>query len=177
MKSLVFFVFTVIILSPISAFAQNNADLQRMFDEDQEARQSEMIDWETLDEQDKVRRDAVVKLLSNGEIVTGEDYFNAAVILQHGEAVEDIRLAHSLATVSAVLGYSRANWLKAASWDRLMMYFDQPQWYGTQYTIDDSGNWQLYEVQSDAITDKQRADWSVPSLEEANAVAKERSEP
>ena len=48
-----------------------------------------------------------------------------------------------------------------------MMYFEQPQWYGTQFTINESGEWHLYDVNSDIITDEQRADWHVPSLEES----------
>ncbi|RUO25567.1 hypothetical protein CWE09_02200 [Aliidiomarina minuta] len=175
MKTLSFVVFAVLIFAPVNVFAQDNVELQRMFDEDQEARRNPDLDWDILDKEDAERREAVLALLAAGDIKTGLDYFNAAVIFQHGEAVEDIRIAHSLATVSATLGYSRANWLKAASWDRLMMYFEQPQWYGTQFSVDDAGNWVLYDVEADIITDEQRAEWSVPSLEEAKARAEARN--
>lgn len=175
MKYLPLVIFTALVFAPFSALAQDNVELQRMFDADQEARRSQDLDWETLDKEDAERRDAVLVLLSAGEIKTGLDYFNAAVIFQHGEAVEDIRLAHSLATISSTLGYSRANWLKAASWDRLMMYFEQPQWYGTQFTVDDAGKWILYDVEPDVVTDEQRAEWSVPSLEEAKARVEARN--
>lgn len=175
MRHLILITLVTFLFIPLAVLAQDNAELQRMFDEDQQARQTADIDWEVLDKEDAERRRAVLNLLSEGGIKTGLDYFNAAVIFQHGETVEDIRLAHSFATVSSTLGYSRANWLKAASWDRMMMYFEQPQWYGTQFTIDESGKWTLYEVEPDAITDEQRAEWSVPSLKESKARAESRN--
>lgn len=56
-----------------------------------------------------------------------------------------------------------------------MMYFEQPQWYGTQFTVDDSGRWILYDVEPDVVTDEQRAEWSVPSLEETKARVEARN--
>lgn len=175
MKTLITFFFTLLVFTPATVFANDNAELQRLFDEDQAARQNQDVDWDTLDKEDAERREAVLRLLTDGEVRTGLDYFNAAIIFQHGETVEDIRLAHSLATISATLGFERANWLKAASWDRILMYFEQPQWYGTQFTVDDSGNWELYDVEPDLINDEQRAEWFVPPLEESKARAEARN--
>ena len=162
----------LIILASLStvAFAQNSAELATMFAADQAARRGENIDWAVVSAQDAERRDAVMAILNAGGIRTAQDYYNAAMIFQHGDSEDDIRLAHSFATIAASSGNtSAANWLKAASWDRLMLRYEQPQWYGTQYVRDESGRWVLYEVHPDAVTDEQRAAWSVPSLAEAQA--------
>jgi hypothetical protein len=161
-----------LILMSITANAQNNSELARMFAEDQADRRVDEIDWEVVSRRDAERRDAALSILRAGEIRTAQDYYNAAMIFQHGGSAEEIRLAHSFATIASALGSSSAaNWLKAASWDRLMLRFEQPQWYGTQYVMDDAGEWILYSVDPDAVTDEQRAAWSVPSLEEAKARA------
>lgn len=162
--------FASLILSSSSVLAQNNPELMQMLAADQAARGGQDIDWEIVSAEDAERRDAVMSILEAGEVRTAQDYFNAAMIYQHGESSEDIRLAHAFATIASTLGHSSsADWLKAASWDRLLLRLDQPQWYGTQYIPDDSGNWVLYPVHPDAVTDDQRAEWSVPSLAEAEA--------
>ncbi|RAJ93304.1 hypothetical protein [Aliidiomarina maris] len=162
--------------APISVSAEDNPELQRLFDADQNARRDPNMSWDEIDTLDEANRAEVLAMLARGEIKTGLDYFQAAVIMQHGESAEDIRLAHSFATLSSQLGYDRATWMQAASWDRLLMYFEQPQWYGTQFTIDDDGQWHLYEVQEGAVSDEQRAEWRVPSLSESKERARQRNE-
>lgn len=162
--------------APISVSAEDNPELQRLFDADQNARRDPDMSWDEIDALDEANRAEVLAMLARGEIKTGLDYFQAAVIMQHGESAEDIRLAHSFATLSSQLGYDRATWMQAASWDRLLMYFEQPQWYGTQFTIDDDGQGHLYEVQEGAVTDEQRAEWRVPSLSESKERARQRNE-
>jgi hypothetical protein len=160
----------LVLLASLSAgaCAQNNADLAAMFAADQAARRGENIDWDIVRAEDAERRDAVMSILNAGGVRTALDYYNAAMIFQHGDSEEDIRLAHSFATLSAALGdTAAAQWLKAASWDRLMLRYEQPQWYGTQYVRDESGRWVLYTVHPDAVTDEQRVAWSVPSLKES----------
>jgi len=158
------------------AFAANNVELQQLFEADQNMRRNPEITWDEIDELDKRHRIHVMSMLAQGMIKTGLDYFHAAVIFQHGESVADIRLAHSFASISASLGYERATWLQAASWDRLLMYFEQPQWYGTQFVMNDEGDWQLYEVDRNVVTDEQRAEWRVPSLAESEANIEKRNQ-
>lgn len=144
-----------------------------MFAADQAARQPAQgeVDWATVNKEDAERRSGVMSILESGGIKTAQDYYHAAMIFQHGDSAEDIRLSHAFATISSALGggTSAANWLKAASWDRLMLNLEQPQWYGTQYVRDEAGRWLLYRVHPDAVTDEQRAAWSVPSLEESRS--------
>ncbi len=177
-RLLAFFMFTALLLTPVvlSAEPEDNSELQRLFEVDQNARRDPNMSWDEIDALDEANRSEVLSMLARGEIRTGLDYFHAAVILQHGESVEEIRLAHSFATISNQLGYKRASWMQAASWDRLLMYFEQPQWYGTQFMVDDEGKWQLYEVQVGAVTDEQRAEWRVPSLSESKARASQRNQ-
>lgn len=175
-RLLTFFMFTTFIFVLVVASAEDNSELQQLFEADQNARRNPDMDWDEIDALDEKNRSKVLSMLSGGEIKTGLDYFHAAVILQHGDNVEDIRLAHSFATISVHLGYERATWMQAASWDRLLMYFDQPQWYGTQFKVDDEGEWSLYEVQQGVVTDKQRAEWRVPSLSESEARASQRNQ-
>lgn len=168
--------FTAFIFTPVEVSAADNSELQRLFEADQNARRDPDMGWDEIDALDEANRSEVLSMLTRGEIRTGLDYFHAAVILQHGESAEEIRLAHSFATISNQLGYERARWMQAASWDRLLMYFEQPQWYGTQFTVDDDGKWYLHEVQEGAVTDEQRAEWRVPSLSESKARAIQRNQ-
>ncbi|WP_444927690.1 hypothetical protein ACJJI4_08155 [Microbulbifer sp. TRSA002] len=153
-----------------------NIQLAELFNQDQNARNipHSQIDWSSLNKEDEDRRKKVSKMLAEGRIRTSEDYYNAALIFQHGNKSEDIRLAHALATIAATLAEdkNKANWLKAATWDRLMMNLGRPQWYGTQFVKDDSGNWSLYNIDSDIVSDQQRIDWSVRTLEESKAMEK-----
>jgi hypothetical protein len=154
--------------------AQNNVELIELFTADQAARQSGQgeINWEQVNADDTERRRAVLSILESGDIKTALDYYNAAMIFQHGDSADDIRLAHSFASIATALDETldAARWLQAASWDRLMLNFGQPQWYGTQFVRDDaSGPWRLYEVVQGVVTDEDRAELAVPPLAESEA--------
>lgn len=164
-------------LMSVSVFAQDNGELEQMYRSDQAARQVQPIDWQQLNEQDASRRERVLVILKQGDIRSAKDYFHAAMIFQHGNTPDQIRLAHSFATIAASLDPSlpNANWLKAATWDRLLLNFDQPQWYGTQFVRDADGNLTLYKIQTDIISDEQRAAWSVPSVSESLRALEQRN--
>lgn len=164
------------VLMPVVASADDNVRLQELFEADQDARRNPDMSWDEIDAIDEKNRSEVFSMLANGDIKTGLDYFHAAVIMQHGGDTEYIRLAHSFATISAQLGFERATWLQAASWDRLLMYFEQPQWYGTQFRVGDEGEWRLHDVQPGAVTDEQRTKWGVPSLAESKERASQRNQ-
>ena len=101
------------------------------------------IDWAKVSAEDAVRRTQVLELIKQGSVRNAEDYCNAALIFQHGDSVDDIRLAYSLATTSRALDPSgkRCKWLSAAAWDRILLRLNKPQWYGTQFTKSQSGTW------------------------------------
>jgi hypothetical protein len=70
---------------PISLNAQtDNSELKKMYEEDQGDRKVNPIDWEVLHERDKQREGRVYELLKTNVVVTGQDYYHAAMIFQHG---------------------------------------------------------------------------------------------
>ena len=165
--------------APLSSSAgqatlENNADLQRLRDADQAARSPgrDNIDWSIVAKQDQERRVEVLALLKAGKARTSADFDNAAMVYQHGDGVEDIRQAHALATIATLLqpDNKSALWMRAASWDRLLMRLNKPQWYGTQFTKPEGSElWELYKVDESAVTDADRAALGVRPLAAAKA--------
>lgn len=150
----------------------DHQELRAIKDADQHDRQTgPNIDWRSVGERDRARLNRVRELVVRGELRTAVDFFNGALVCQHGPDVADIRLAHALAIISATMdaAATNANWLSAASWDRLMMRLDKPQWYGTQYsrakTTD--AQWELYKIDESTATDEDRRRPGVPTLAEA----------
>jgi hypothetical protein len=92
------------------------------------------------------------------------------MVYQHGQGLEDIRLAHALATVAMSLepDEARYRWLVAASWDRIMTTQLQPQWYGTQFQSTPAGMF-LYPVADGAVSDQDRRAMQVPTLDESRS--------
>jgi hypothetical protein len=161
-----------------AAFAQAipaNSTLAKIKTEDQAARSGAMkdIDWDKVAAEDAARRAQVLDLIKQGAVRTAEDYCNAALIFQHGDTVDEIRLAYSLAITSRALDpvAKRCRWLSAAAWDRLMMRLKRPQWYGTQFTQSQTGQLELYLVDETAVSDSERAELGVPPLAASRARA------
>lgn len=152
-----------------------NPTLAELTAQDQAVRSGAMkdIDWDKVSVEDAARRVQVLELIKRGTVRSAEDYCNAALIFQHGNTIDDIRLAYSLATTSRALGAGerRCNWLSAAAWDRLLMRLKKPQWYGTQFIKAPSGQWELYSVDETAVSDSDRAELGVPPLAVSRARA------
>jgi hypothetical protein len=154
----------------------SNTELREVTSQDQAARSGSVgaIDWKVVSAQDAARRMQVAEILRKGEVKTSEDYYNAALVYQHGETADDIRLAYSLATVAVALDPENkaAKWLTAAAWDRIMMRVGQPQWYGTQYSkLNNSEAWQLYKMDETVVSDEERKRLGVPPLAESKSRA------
>lgn len=153
---------------PLGAAAApaDNAELQKIRDADQADRQGD-IDWSKVAPRDEARLERVRAIIREGNLRTATDYGNAALVFQHGNTVEDIRTAHALATLAMNMDpdNKKRRWLVAASWDRLLEYQHQPQWYGTQFMSNEQG-WYVYPVQKDAVSDQQRQEMNVPTLAE-----------
>jgi hypothetical protein len=150
-----------------NAQVSSNDELKKLVKTDQSDREAESIDWPAVDLRDKERATRVVQILRDGQIKTAEDFYNAGMIFQHGSSPDDIKLAFSLATISARLAPANPapKWLAAAAWDRYMMWKKLPQWYGTQSQFfKDTGKTSLYPVLPDAVTDAERAEAQVPPL-------------
>ena len=139
--------------------------MTELFTADQAARLLAMNSPAQINEEDTARRIEVIEYLKDSRIRTARDLVYSAYIFQHGDCSEHYLLANRLAEIAMDAGYQDALWIYAASLDRYLMSLDQPQKYGTQYTII-NGEYQLYPVDP-ATTDAERASYNVPSLEEA----------
>ena len=148
-----------------------------MYEADQADRQGD-IDWELVGPRDEARRQRATEMLDQDIVHTAQDYYNAAMIFQHGTFGDTISarrafdlMERSLSLESAV---PRGKWLRAAAWDRYLMYKGEPQWYGTQYRkLSAESPWILWEVDTTKVTDAERAANDVPPLAEARARAEE----
>jgi len=119
---------------------QPNAEMDRMFKEDQDVRQKKPIDWAAVSAGDTARRTRTHELIANGLLHTGNDFKEAAFIMQHGTTPDDYLLAHSLALAAMAKGESSAAWIAAATLDRFLWSKNLPQIYGTQFKDDGKGN-------------------------------------
>jgi hypothetical protein len=148
-----------------------HAELAELFATDQADRASGVdgVDWALVAPRDLARRRRVLAILDASGAQLAVDYYRAAMIFQHGETVADIELARALALTAVRLDPSdrSAQWLAAATLDRIRLHRNEPQLYGTQSTYVD-GAWALWPV-SPLLTDADRAAWNVPPLAETEA--------
>lgn len=65
MKTPIFLKFLLFLLFSLTAFSQSdNAELQKMYNEDQSSRMSQNIDWSVLSKQDQEREKRVYEMIS-----------------------------------------------------------------------------------------------------------------
>lgn len=112
----------------------DNPQLKQMFNDDQAIRKDDSrTDWAVAQAEDAERRKATQRLLEEGKLHSGTDFYNAAFIFQHGQESGDYLKAHALATIAAAKGRRDAVWIAAATLDRYLQSIGQKQVYGTQY--------------------------------------------
>jgi hypothetical protein len=177
MKFFSFSLLILILLAPClraQSSLSSNAELERLYSEDQSDRATNTIDWKVVGPRDVARRQRVLELYRGAELKLGKDLFHAAMILQHGEKPEDFLLSHELC-VTAIIAHSTepgawldgAKWLAAASEDRFLESIGRKQRFGTQFrTLAPDPTWHLGEIE-EGVTDEMRKTWNVPSLEQA----------
>jgi tetratricopeptide (TPR) repeat protein len=152
-----------------SAFAQtkDNAEIRKMYEEDQSARKVQNIDWVLLNKNDSVRAKRVYELLDSGKIITGKDYYHSAMIFQHGRDTTASGMAVKLMKKSIALDSTVNRWLLAAAIDRDLMRKGLPQIYGTQFVkMGQNAKFERYRIDSTQITDTQRKYYFVETLAE-----------
>jgi hypothetical protein len=166
--------------SSAQSATKDNEELMRMEHEDQDDRTPsarKSYDWTVLARRDDARLARVKELYRQNKLQTGNDYFRAALILQHSQASEDYLLAHELSVVALSKGKTNAQaldarGLAAATEDRFLMSIDRPQRFGTQYRLEDENapvkHYKLYKTDS-GVTDELRSLMNVPSLAAAKA--------
>jgi hypothetical protein len=152
----------------------DSAELRRLRDEDQADRAPKSIDWTVVGPRDRTRLARVKELYLAGGMQTANDYYNGALVLQHGEAAEDFLLAHEFCVAAMMLGKNdrASSSLAAAAEDRFLMNIGRPQRFGTQFRSEGAGPLRLYDV-GDGVTDDLRRVMAVPSLAEAKATEAE----
>jgi len=109
-------------------------------------------------------RNERVDIIAGDALKDAADYWHAAMLLQHGDSLDDSWRAHELAKHGAALGHAGCRWLAAAAYDRWLVTQGKPQKYGTQSRMID-GRLELCEVDP-ATTDAERTEWLVKPLAE-----------
>ncbi|MEA3014819.1 MAG: hypothetical protein QOD42_3364 [Sphingomonadales bacterium] len=112
-----------------------NAEMTRLYEADQADRApgGPAIDWSAVTPRDEARRARTLALVAAGALASGDDYWHAAFILQHGREANDFLLAHTFAIIAAARGRADATWIAAATLDRYLQKSGRPQIYGTQF--------------------------------------------
>ncbi len=152
---------------------QDNQELKRLHDEDQADRtppKGKEIDWAIVGPRDVARLTRVKELLTQNLLQTGNDYYRAALVLQHGEEPEDFLLSHEFCVIAIAKGKNDKDtkWLAASSEDRFLMNIGRPQRFATQFRFEGNGPIQLYQV-GPGVTDEMRRIMGLHSLAEAKA--------
>lgn len=114
---------------------------------------------------DAQRRKRVMEMVRASQLAAAEDYYNAAMVLQHGDKPEDFLLAHELATVAAFKGQAGAKWLSAAALDRFLHNIGRPQHFGTQYKYEGDSPW-TQDPYDRSLPDAVRKEFGVPPMRE-----------
>lgn len=158
---------------PLFAQTADNAEIQRMYDEDQSARKVANINWTELNKADALRRRRVDELLDSNKVRTGQDFYRSAMIFQHGTDTLASAKAIKLMKQALDLDSTVNKWLLAAAIDRHLMRKGMPQIYGTQYIMmGQNGKWRRYQIDTTKVTDQERRDYHVETL--AEQLEKER---
>lgn len=147
-----------------------NAEMTAIFDADQAIRHNwDKHDPHVIAKTDHTRRLRTQALLDSGALQSGEDYYHAAFVFQHGNASGDYLKAHLLATIAVARGKPAATWIAAATLDRYLQSIGQPQVLGTQYNIPDTGIATQAPYDRTLLSDALRQAMRVPTIAEQEA--------
>lgn len=150
----------------------HNQELAELYRNDQSDRQQiAMINmdfeyFKQLKYRDSTRLARVYQLLDSNRLSTGQDYYNAAMIFQHGGEIRHSEAAVALMRKAVGLDSTVNKWLLAAAIDRNLVKQGRPQIYGTQFVKDDNGIWFRCSMDTTAISDEERKEFNVETLAE-----------
>ena len=116
----------------------SNQELAELIKQDQKDRQDLMAFrdaklYMNIKRRDKIHQKRVKELVSQNQLYSADDYYNAALIMQHSSEPMDYALAHVLAIIAAQKGKNKSLLLIADTFDRLLLNVKQPQIFGSQY--------------------------------------------
>jgi len=144
--------------------ASSNPEMTAIFNADQKARQDPAIDWAIVGPQDEARLKRTQTLLDAGALKTGDDFFNAAFVFQHGGSSDHYLKAHLLATIAVAKGKVGATWIAAATLDRYLQNTGKPQILGTQFHTEADGRTSQEPFNRALVSDALRDALGVPPL-------------
>jgi hypothetical protein len=159
-----------------------SARIQAITDADQAERSNDQME-EGAHQRDIERRIEIAGFFAQGCLITHMDYFNAALVFQHGSVPDHYYQAWLWAKRSAELGNKTAKWLSAAALDRYLIQRGFKQLYGTQFARDEGArkdgalSFCLSSV-ADILSDTERVKLGVLTLTDAaKQMAKMNGEP
>ena len=141
-----------------------NAEMTAIFEADQRARSGEMVDGNLVGRQDEARRKRAQALMDSGAFNSGDDFYHAAFVFQHGRMPDDYLKAHLLATIAVARGKAEATWIAAATLDRYLQAIGRPQILGTQFYTGPDGRTTQEPFDRSLASDALRASLGVPPL-------------
>jgi TonB family protein len=144
------------------ATVKDNPALQVMADQDQLDRTHNVA---AMSSHDAAHQRALRQLIAAGQLRTGQDYYNAAIVLQHADSTQDYRQTNEFAKKAVALSPQNreAKTLVAQSWDRYQRSLGLPQWYGTQHQVVGTQEY-LQVIDTTRVTDAERAALFVRTL-------------
>jgi len=116
----------------LAGTGHDNQRLAALFAADQADRLHKGVGWQQLEQADARRMAELDHMLILGQVSTGQDFYEAAFIEQHGHTPDDFLRAHVHAMASLAMGYGRARWIAAATLDRYLQAIGRKQVFGTQ---------------------------------------------
>lgn len=149
--------------APAATAAPTNAEMTAIFTADQADRDAgPNVNWMEVRPRDLARRARTKALLDSGALQSGDDYFHAAFVFQHGDDASDYLLAHTLAVVAIARGRQDATWIATAALDRYLQRIGQKQVFGTQYLRKEGEPWTQEPYDRTLVSDRLRAALGVP---------------
>ncbi|MCT8001178.1 hypothetical protein NZL82_04720 [Sphingomonas sanguinis] len=151
---------------PVVTSRPTNAEMTAIFEADQKDRMSPSIDWTVVSAADKKRRARTQQLLDSGALQSGDDFYHAAFLFQHGDGPNDHLKAHLLAMIAVARGKPQAVWIASATLDRYLQSIGQSQVLGTQYRVPRGGKATQEPYDRTLASDAMRRALRVPPLAE-----------
>lgn len=143
-----------------------NAEMTAIFDADQADRQAESIDWSIVAKADAKRRIRTQDLLDSGALRSGDDFYHASFVFQHGSLPGDYLKAHLLAVIAIARGKPGAVWIASATLDRYLQAIGKPQVLGTQFNIPEDAPATQEPYDRALVSDAMRKALHVPPMSE-----------
>jgi hypothetical protein len=149
---------------------KSNVEMAEIYAADQADRKGGLnTDWMVVTPRDKARRLRVKQMLDEGLLRSGQDFHGAAFVFQHGDAPNDILLAHVLAMAAQARGHPDAGWIAMATLDRYLQNVGQAQVLGTQNVTGAGGGTTKGLYDENLVPDSLRKALGVPTRAEEAA--------